>query len=224
MTTSRLRLPRRAHVSTWLRGRDPLAILAVGLVAVALLRALQLSLSQAAPPPMQPITAQDAARVILIATATAAPPAPTATPWPTAEPQVVYLTAPTEPPQVIYVPAPAEAQQDSPAATAAPDWYTDIATPEPAFLDAITGDDPNAPACVGPTGKVSPLCGGITNAEAEQAAPPPPPEAPAGDRGPGGSGKMAAPDIGPIVPASGDDAARWCAAAASAGHVRCVTP
>lgn len=65
---------------------------------------------------------------------------------PTAEPAVIYVAA-----------APA---QDPPT----PDWYNDIATPEPAFLEAVIGDDPDALACGG-----SPLCGGLTNAQARAA-------------------------------------------------------
>lgn len=98
-------------------------------------------------------------------------PQPTWTPAPTSAPQVIYIEAPTPEPQVIYVetapvtaPAPAGASEAPPQA--AEDWYSDIATPEPAFVAPLIGSDPNALACTGANGIVSPLCGGITNAQA----------------------------------------------------------
>lgn len=81
--------------------------------------------------------------------------------------------APLPAPQVVYVNAPAPAYApptyDPTYLTAndpAPpsDWYTDIPTPNPAVVRELIGDDPGALACGG-----SPICGGLTNAEAAAA-------------------------------------------------------
>lgn len=62
-------------------------------------------------------------------------------------------------------PAPYRAPIVVPTSPPAPsNWYTDIATPEPAFVEALIGEDPNALACNG-----HPWCGGLTNAEAREA-------------------------------------------------------
>jgi hypothetical protein len=46
-------------------------------------------------------------------------------------------------------------------------------TPEPeadkSFAQSLIGSDPNAKACTGANGVVSPLCGGLTNQQAQQA-------------------------------------------------------
>jgi hypothetical protein len=73
------------------------------------------------------------------------------------------------PPAVVYVEQPQAAPgvgESSYQVTNDPpsDWYTDIATPPPGFVESLIGDDPNAPACGG-----SPLCGGLTNAQAQAA-------------------------------------------------------
>ncbi len=116
--------------------------------------------------PPAPVVVHERA-AILIATAQPQPPLPTYTPAPTPEPQVIerQVDVPVyQEPQVIYIEQAAPTAE--PMAAPPADWYTDIATPEPAFVQAVTGADPNAPACVGANGKVSPLCGGLTNGQA----------------------------------------------------------
>jgi len=85
-----------------------------------------------------------------------------ATPTPAPEP------APAAPEPIVVLNAPPTATGEDERDTPAPDWYTDIATPEPAFVNALIGSDPNAPACTGANGIVSPLCGGISNADARR--------------------------------------------------------
>jgi hypothetical protein len=70
-------------------------------------------------------------------------------------------------PEVVYVTVrqPVEA-----VPTPGPELYSTASQgvqPDP--REQLIGDDPNAPACIGPTGIASPLCGGLTNAEARAA-------------------------------------------------------
>lgn len=82
-------------------------------------------------------------------------------------PDLANVATPTSGPRVVVVSGSAY-DDDAPAATMEPryntqdpSWYTTVATPEPAFVQAVIGADPNALACNG-----SPLCGGLTNAQA----------------------------------------------------------
>jgi len=76
------------------------------------------------------------------------------------------LAPPPPAPQVIYVVQPVQAAPtySAPVAQPTPDWYTTPPVVQPEFQQALIGSDPNALACNG-----SPLCGGLTNAEARAA-------------------------------------------------------
>lgn len=78
-----------------------------------------------------------------------------ATPTPTAIPLAVPVVAPIrydEPAPPVVEPAPQE------------DFYAATPQVDPAWQQSLVGSDPNALACNG-----SPLCGGLTNAEAQAA-------------------------------------------------------
>lgn len=143
------------------------ALIFVGtLVALCLLNGLtDFRLGEKPPAAPTPALHIQAAPIILIATAQPQPPVYVDRP--------VYIIA-TPTTSVKYVtevpPAPVEAPAAEPAVidalpTPSPEPAQVAPTPDPAFVKAVVNmDDPNGLACNG-----SPLCGGLTNAEAATA-------------------------------------------------------
>jgi hypothetical protein len=113
---------------------------------------------------------------------TAQPPVPTAAP-PTPDQalrqeveqlraRVAELEArpsPEPPPPPPPQPEPVVIIQQAPAAAPTQPQPTPEPEADKSFAQSLIGIDPNAKACTGANGVVSPLCGGLTNQQAQQA-------------------------------------------------------
>jgi hypothetical protein len=82
---------------------------------------------------------------------------------PAPQPEVVYQPVYVEQP-ALAVPTPTEQSYQVVNDPPAGDFYSEPPHVDPAFQQSLVGDDPNALACGG-----SPMCGGLTNAEAQAA-------------------------------------------------------